>query len=488
MAVSYLWKPIEDLPSSWFEISSPELASLADIWHERSKDLEQSGVLASFNDRLRREWAIETGIIERLYSIDRGITNLLIERGIEASLIPHGTTDKPAAEIVAVLRDHEDVLAGIFDFVSKKRDLSTSYIKELHQAFTRHQSSVQAKDRFGKIVSIPMIRGDWKTLPNNPERPNGSTHEYCPPEHVASEMDRLIAWHVEHEKKQVTPDVEAAWLHHRFTQIHPFQDGNGRVARALASLIFLRAKWFPLVINRDFREQYISALESGDAGKIEPIVKLFVRVQKDAFVRALSISDDALHDRFAVEQVLTAAAERLRTRREAQLRERQKVFSISTSLERTAYENMKGLAKSLRPKLKNIDAGFSTRADASSTTSDHWYRSQIIETARKLGYHADTRTYRSWVKLQIKEDRQTDIVVSFHSLGQEFLGVLVASAFLEFKDRSEGKEISISGPITACQELFQFSYNENSDRVSSRFSVWLNQVMMTALEQWRKQL
>lgn len=52
---------------------------------------------------------------------------------------------------------------------------------------------------------------------------------------------------------EVSPEVEAAWLHHRFTQIHPFQDGNGRIARLLASLVFIKAGWFPLVVTRDDR-------------------------------------------------------------------------------------------------------------------------------------------------------------------------------------------------------------------------------------------
>ena len=39
-------------------------------------------------------------------------------------------------------------------------------------------------------------------------------------------------------KRRTAREIEATWLHHRFTQIHPFQDGNGRVARALASLVF----------------------------------------------------------------------------------------------------------------------------------------------------------------------------------------------------------------------------------------------------------
>jgi Fic family protein len=45
--------------------------------------------------------------------------------------------------------------------------------------------------------------------------------------------------------------VQAAWLHHRFTQIHPFADGNGQVARAIASLVFIEAGWFPLILKRD---------------------------------------------------------------------------------------------------------------------------------------------------------------------------------------------------------------------------------------------
>ena len=47
------------------------------------------------------------------------------------------------------------------------------------------------------------------------------------------------------------------------------QSGNGRVARALASLIFIRKRWFPLVIDRDTVGEYIEALESGDKGDLQ---------------------------------------------------------------------------------------------------------------------------------------------------------------------------------------------------------------------------
>src|SRR5205807_5503511 len=223
------------------------LESLAAIWKEQSATLVKRDALAQFNERLRREWAIETGIIENLYSINRGTTELLIEKGIETSLIQYGTTDKPAEQIVPILKDQEEVLDGIFDFVARRRELSTFYIKQLHQAFTRHQDTVSAINGLGRTVEVQLLRGQWKKLPNNPKRPDGSVHEYCPPEHVDAEMEKLVSFHSEHSRAQIAPEVEGAWLHHRFTQIHPFQDGNGRIARALASLVFLRAGWFPLV-------------------------------------------------------------------------------------------------------------------------------------------------------------------------------------------------------------------------------------------------
>ncbi len=74
------WEPIEDLASNWQDLASTELPPLVTVWNEQADRLRQSGAFQSFNEKLRREIAIETGIIERLYTIDRGITRLLIER------------------------------------------------------------------------------------------------------------------------------------------------------------------------------------------------------------------------------------------------------------------------------------------------------------------------------------------------------------------------------------------------------------------------
>jgi Fic family protein len=279
-----IWQPITDLPSSWAALCSTDLGSLAPIWREQAARLRNTKVFLDFNERLKRQWAIETGIIEGLYSIDRGTTMLLIEHGLELSLLQHGSTDRPPERVLDIVLDQQTVLEYLFEFIGGTRQLTTSYIKELHALFTRHQASTEAIDALGRRVEVELLRGDWKKSANNPRR-NGHVFTCCPPEHVAAEMDQLIVLHRGHEG--VCPEVEAAWLHHRFTQIHPFQDGNGRVARALASLVFIKEGWFPLTITRDDRKAYIDALEAADEGDLQLLVQLFARIQKAAFLRAV---------------------------------------------------------------------------------------------------------------------------------------------------------------------------------------------------------
>lgn len=264
---SYRWHPFQDLPDTWSGLSDQELSTLRKVWLEQKGRLESAELVSQFTTRLIRQYAIEGGIIERAYTLDRGVTQVLIDRGIDASLIPRGATDKDPRHVARIIQAHQDTVETVFELIKGNRQLTVSVIKQLHAALLQHETTIEAIDSLGRLVDVPLVKGAWKTLPNNPMRPDGSIHEYCPPEHVASEMDRLIASHVQHEKDGVPAEVEAAWLHHAFTQIHPFQDGNGRIARLIASFVFIRHDYFPLtLVDEKDRDIYISALEAADQG------------------------------------------------------------------------------------------------------------------------------------------------------------------------------------------------------------------------------
>ncbi|MGH3791732.1 MAG: Fic family protein, partial [Pseudonocardiaceae bacterium] len=365
------------------------------MWREERETLSSKQDLKRFNEKLQREWAIETGIIEQLYSLDRGIAQLLIERGIDASLIPFEATDKPPALVAQIIEDHESAVDFLFDLVAQRRSLSVGFIKELHALMTQHQEATVGINQFGSKVVTPLERGTFKRWPNNPTRTHadGGLHEYCPPEHVDAEMDRLLELHLRHLEEDVPPEIEAAWLHHRFTQIHPFQDGNGRVARALASLVFISHEWFPLVITRDDRVQYLDALEKADKNGLDYLVELFVSRQRRAFVGSLGITREVTQEGERLDQQLAAIAD-LFSRRDVELRqELDRANEIARTVWSLSVERFEDLAGQLKQSMsaqggnRNAFVDFAPDHDQRKT----WHRWQIIKAARGLGYFAALR-------------------------------------------------------------------------------------------------
>ena len=73
------------------------------------------------------------------------------------------------------------------------------------------------------------------------------------------------------------PLAFAALLHHRFLKIHPFADGNGRVARLLANYVILRAGVPPLIVKSKDKAAYIAALRVADVGEPQPLTNYFAQ-------------------------------------------------------------------------------------------------------------------------------------------------------------------------------------------------------------------
>ena len=115
-------------------------------------------------------------------------------------------------------------------------------------------------------------------------------HEYCLPEHFDSEIDNLLGWYAEYisQPDVYHPILVAAWLHYRFVQIRPFQDGNGRVTWALVSWRLVQHNYLPIVVARDDRGDYIDALEDADAGDLNPLVKFTATLHRRSALQAIS--------------------------------------------------------------------------------------------------------------------------------------------------------------------------------------------------------
>jgi fido (protein-threonine AMPylation protein) len=467
------WEPIADLPQDWSGLTDGELGPLLQFWNDQRADLEQSGALAEFNTRLGREWSIETGQIEGVYNLDRGLTETLIERGIDSDLIPNQPGQKPPEIIAAIIQDHAEVLEGLFQFVKGDRPLSKSYIHELHAALLRHQDTTAVRDQFGNLFEARLIKGKYKERPNNPKKPDGSMHQYCPPEHVESEMERLLALHEEHEKKRVPVEVAAAWLHHRFTQIHPYQDGNGRVARALASLLFIKAGWFPVVVTREDRARYIDGLEVADEGDLRSFVSFSIHLQKKVLFELVQSAAE-LRKIDTVADAITAAKNSLKslgTQNEPVIWP--KTIETANHLIDSSHKRLIEVATALKTAVTE------TSADLRFRVEQHGHNELLL---KNLPYDANRKDFQRGVSLEIFNpisNNYATIEIQAHAVGSKFRGLMAIMAAFE------DKQGHVSG---ASREPFQVNYAESYESAERRFRPWLEESLVNALTLWRKSL
>ncbi len=237
--------------------------------------------------------------MENLYHLRHAVTEQLITEGFEGVRGAHSLTGDLGDETLrGLLEDQEETLKVVFDLAARREPLGHHALKSLHQMLVRHQdSAVGTLGLTGRRIRIPLRKGDYKLRPNNPRRPDGSVHEYCPPEQVRSELDRLLEFHRSHEERDLPTEVEAAWLHHEFVRIHPFQDGNGRMSRLLVAYVFAREGEFPPIISAVRKPAYIAMLEIADDGNLRPFIEHLAGLAREGVADAIRLGEEILAGR-----------------------------------------------------------------------------------------------------------------------------------------------------------------------------------------------
>ena len=490
----YEWHPIEPLTDQDKAIDLAAMPPLYESWHASKALLKASGTAAlkSFTTKLVRQLSVETGILERLYDLDRGTTEALVAKGFIEDLISRSSTNIEPSRLIDLLRDHEAAIQLVMDCVTHHRLLTKGVIHELHTILTRHQDTTVAIDQLGNRIDIPLRKGVYKELPNNPKRPDGSVHEYCPPVHVDSEMERLLESFSNYESTD--PVIVASWLHHRFTQIHPYQDGNGRVARALITYVLLRSDLLPLVIDRDLRIEYLDALEKADAGHLLALAQLFARLERTAIVQALSVDAEAelAHERILTSAVIETLTKKFRRRRQAERAELRQVNDVATGLrqnarahvEKTFSELAKPLATVGEPDIRIANGG-------PDHDNAHWYKFEVVQTANEADKFANFAESHYFLKASVCVERERLVfVTSFHHVGRDLSGIMEATAFarLESYENSEDRDV-VSQEFHVCSmEPFVFTHRTSEKEIEDSFLRWLDTALAIAIKEYGDRL
>ena len=147
----------------------------------------------------------------------------------------------------------------------KETPLTQHFIRTLHKTLLREDYTVYRNLPGGVQTSYVIHAGQYKTRPNSVITRYGDRFEYATPEETPALMSDLVDWYNDAERSgKFTPIELAAIFHYRYIRIHPFEDGNGRIARLMVNYILTRHDYPMIVVRSRKKKEYLEALHRTD--------------------------------------------------------------------------------------------------------------------------------------------------------------------------------------------------------------------------------
>ncbi len=247
-----------------------------------------------YQERLNRKFMLEFN-----YNSNHLEGNTLTYGQTEALLLFGRVNDS------AKMKDLEDMKASNIALKMMEEQAKTEYpltetfIRQLHKTLMREDYVEYRSLPDGTSWHYTVHAGIYKTRPNSVITPSGERFEYASPEETPALMTDLISWYRAEEKGALSPIELATLFHFRYIRIHPFEDGNGRIARLLVNYILLRHGYPMIVVRTADKNAYLDALDKCDEAtgpvpsdgahaSLEDI-KPFVSYMKGCLERALHV-------------------------------------------------------------------------------------------------------------------------------------------------------------------------------------------------------
>ncbi len=193
-------------------------------------------------------------------------TKLVIEEGITIG-------GKTITEILEA-RNHPEAIKLVESLVDTEGLIDENAVLHLHQLI---------------MSKIAEDAGCYRTTR---VRITGSVFTPPPSLEVKSRMNELFEW-LRRNPDEYTPIELSSVFHHRFVQIHPFTEGNGRTARLLMNVILMKTGYpFIAIVPVRDRSKYLRALMEADLGNVKAFINFIARCVE----RTLDMYLDALEE------------------------------------------------------------------------------------------------------------------------------------------------------------------------------------------------
>jgi Fic family protein len=233
-------------------------------------------------------------LYDRIYSSAVTEGNRLSRRETIA-LLTTGIVEAGSRKDVAEVRNLGAAALRLDEFVRDGVELGEGAVRELHHAVLEGLDSLEPGCYRRNQVAIA---GSATTPPGPGDIPD-----------LVRSMTETLSRGI----GEAHPVVLAAWAHWATTWIHPFRDGNGRVARLVQDYVLLRRQYLPVPLFAEDRErQYYDALEAADEGETRALVELLSKNILRVADRYLSAVREDSEKQAWLTSITRAATERAR--------------------------------------------------------------------------------------------------------------------------------------------------------------------------------
>ena len=226
---------------------------------------------ASFLGKVKLDFTFHNNKLE-----NNTITYGQTVRYLKEAVTPKDVSVKDCIDI----KNHFEILDVVFS--SFGQPITESSILNLHAQLMK--SRLQWDE---ETIYSP---GKYKTGKNFTVQTSGKLIEYMEPEKVRDAIRKLLE-SIKSKSENEHPVVAATYFHNRILEIHPFEDGNGRICRIFTNMIFINSGYPPIFISDTERTKYLQIFEFDTIEKDKKMQNFFT----DQLIESLKIKLDFIN-------------------------------------------------------------------------------------------------------------------------------------------------------------------------------------------------
>ncbi|PAV19494.1 filamentation induced by cAMP fic [Pyrrhoderma noxium] len=267
------WRPSKTL-------KTPEFSPFPPITANQIRD-EWARLLGAGNGdawkKLVTLLSVETNQIEDAFLLTNASTYEIITHGVAQGqvLCMPDSVLKDEEIIRDILKDTIRAYENLHAFQEESGELTPDLILDTHRILMR---SSKINPEFTKYLNTGLTRTrtrKWVYITSA-----NFNVQCCPPDEVDKELEyicRIGKQWIRNWKRN--PYAVAAWLQTALGSCHPFEDGNGRTIRLLASIPLLQQGYPPICVPKEYEIDYYAAIRKSYNGDLAPLADCFAKEQ-----------------------------------------------------------------------------------------------------------------------------------------------------------------------------------------------------------------